>query len=216
MPLLINEMFWSLGQTMLTQCYSYRGLDAVAALNITNTVANLFNTVLFTLGTTVGIVIGNMLGAEEYDRAREACPQLMSLSVAACAVMGACLFVVAPYAPRLYNTSHEVMALSSGLMRVCACMLPIGALTNCSYWTLRAGGRTYITMLFDSVFSWVVFVPLAWILIHAVGMELLPAYLCVNLADVLKAVIGIILLAKGVWVHNIVKGGDAPPLPDSK
>lgn len=76
MPLLVNEMFWSLGMTMLTQCYSYRGLDAIAALNINSTVLNLFNTVIFTMGNTVGIIIGNLLGAEEYDRAEllpEAC-----------------------------------------------------------------------------------------------------------------------------------------------
>ena len=67
MPLLVNEMFWSLGMTMLTQCYSYRGLDAIAALNINSTVLNLFNTVIFTMGNTVGIIIGNLLGAELHD-----------------------------------------------------------------------------------------------------------------------------------------------------
>lgn len=206
MPLLVNEMFWSLGMTMLTQCYSYRGLDAIAALNINSTVLNLFNTVIFTMGNTVGIVIGNLLGAEEYNRARDYCPKLAALSCAASAAVGAVLFLVAPYAPRLYNTSHEIMTLAASLMRICACMLPVHAIVNASYWTIRAGGRTYITMLSDSVFTWAVSVSAAWVLIHKTGLPLVEAYLFVNLADLIKMAIGIVLLRRGIWVRNIVTG----------
>lgn len=191
---------------MLTQCYSYRGLDAIAALNINSTVLNLFNTVLFTMGNTVGIVIGNLLGAEEYDRARDYCPKLAALSCTASAAVGVVLFLIAPYAPHLYNTSAEIMALAASLMRICAVMLPIHAVVNAAYWTIRAGGRTYITMLSDSVFTWVVSVPIAWVLIHKTGMPLVGAYLCVNLADLIKMAIGITLLRRGIWVRNIVTG----------
>ena len=204
LPLLINEMFWSLGMTMLTQCYSYRGLDAVAAINICNTVGNLFNTVLFTMGNVVGIMLGNLLGAEEFDRARDTCRKLMALSVAACLVMGAGLFAAAGWTPRLYKTSPAIMALATGLMRVHAALMPMAALVNCSYWTLRAGGKTYVTMLFDSVFTWVVSVPVAWALIHLTGLDLLRVFLLVNLADVIKLVIGMILIHKGVWLQNLV------------
>ena len=204
LPLLFNEMFWSLGMTMLTQCYSYRGLGAVAAINICNTVGNLFNTVLFTMGNVVGIMLGNLLGAEQYDRARAACRQLIALSVAACLVMGAGLFAVAGWTPRLYRTSEEIRTLATGLMRVHAALMPMMAIVNCSYWTLRAGGKTYITMLFDSVFTWVVSVPIAWTLIHRTTLGLLPVFLLVNLADFIKIVIGMILLRRGVWLQNLV------------
>ena len=204
LPLLVNEMFWSLGMTMLTQCYSYRGLDAVAALNITSTVTNLFNTVLFTMGSVAGIVIGNMLGAEEYDRARSASTHLMALSFTACTLMGLGLLAAAPAAPRFYNTTPEIMVLASRLMRVCAVMLPLNALTNVEYWTIRAGGRTYITMLFDSVFTWVVLVPLAWMLIHRTALPLLSVYIFVSSSEILKTIIGMVLVRKGIWVQNIV------------
>ena len=204
LPLLVNEMFWSLGMTMLTQCYSYRGLDAVAALNISSTVSNLFNTVFFTMGNVAGIVIGNLLGAEEYDRARHASTHLMALSFAACTVMGAGLFFAAPVAPRFYNTTPEIMGLAANLMRVCAVMMPLVALTNVEYWTIRAGGRTYITMLFDSVFTWVVLVPLAWVLIHRTGLPMLSVYALVNASEILKTAIGLVLVKKGIWVQNIV------------
>ena len=210
MPLLVNEMFWSLGMTMLTQCYSCRGLDAVAALNINSTVLNLFNTVLFTMGNTVGIIIGNLLGAEEFDRARDYCPKLTALSCTASAAVGSVLFFVAPFAPRLYNTTPEIMTLAASLMRVGAVTLPVHAVVNAAYWTIRAGGRTYITMLSDSVFMWVVSVPIAWILIHKTLVPVAAAYLFVNLADLIKMVIGIVLLRRGIWVRNIVADRERP------
>ena len=83
-------------------------------------------------------------------------------------------------------------------------MMPLVALTNVEYWTIRAGGRTYITMLFDSVFTWVVLVPLAWVLIHRTGLPMLSVYALVNASEIIKTVIGLILVKKGIWVQNIV------------
>ena len=204
MPLLANEMFWSLGMTMLTQCYSYRGLEAVAALNISNTVSHLFMTVMFTMGNVVGIMLGNLLGAERFDKARENCPQLLTVGFLSSLVMGSLMLLAAPWTPRLYNTSPQIMELASGLMRISAIFMPVNALTNCSYWTLRAGGRTYITMAFDSVFTWVASVPIAWTLIHFTGWGLLGVNAMVNAADLIKLSVGMWLLHKGVWVNNIV------------
>lgn len=213
MPLLINETFWSLGMTMLTQCYSYRGLDAVAALNINSTVLNFFNTVLFTMGNVVGVILGNMLGAEEFDRAKNACPKLITISFLACAVMGGGLVAVAPLAPQLYNTSGTVMYIASCLLRVCGLMLPVHAIVNCSYWAMRAGGKTIITMLFDSVYTWVFSVPVAFCLIHFTTLDLITVYTIVNLVDFIKCTAGIILLRKGIWVHNIINAPNKEKLP---
>lgn len=63
MPLLINEALWSLGMAFLNQCYSVRGLDVVAAMNIATTLNNLASVVFLSMGNTVGIIIGQMLGA---------------------------------------------------------------------------------------------------------------------------------------------------------
>ena len=114
------------------------------------------------------------------------------------------MFAAAPVMPRLYNTSPEIMALATALMRVCAAMMPLIGLTNVEYWTIRAGGRTYITMLFDSVFQWVVLVPLAWSLIHRTALPLLSVYIAVSAAEIIKVSIGMVLVKKGIWLRNIV------------
>ena len=58
-PLLFNEALWAAGMAMLTQCYSVRGLNVVAGLNISNTINNVFNIVFIALGDSVAIVVGH-------------------------------------------------------------------------------------------------------------------------------------------------------------
>ena len=70
-PLLFNEALWAAGMAMLTQCYSVRGLNVVAGLNISNTINNVFNIVFIALGDSVAIVVGQLLGAGEMKKARE-------------------------------------------------------------------------------------------------------------------------------------------------
>ena len=62
-PLMLNETFWAGGVAILMQCYSVRGLNVVAAMNISNTISNLFNVVFIALGDSVAIIVGQLLGA---------------------------------------------------------------------------------------------------------------------------------------------------------
>lgn len=77
LPLTANECLWSAGVAMLTQCYSVRGLDVVAGLNISSTVVNLFNVLYIAFGSGVSVVIGQMLGANCLAEAKKAAPKLI-------------------------------------------------------------------------------------------------------------------------------------------
>ena len=65
LPLLVNELLWSSGMTVLNQCYSMRGLEVVSAVNISTTVSNLFFCAFFSMGNSIAIIIGQLLGAGE-------------------------------------------------------------------------------------------------------------------------------------------------------
>ena len=91
------------------------------------------------------------------------------------------------------------------LLTIVVCLqFGIMALTNCSYFTIRAGGRTGVTILFDSVYSWVVFVPVAMLLSHKTALGLVSMFALVQGLEGIKAVIGLWLVKKGIWVRNIV------------
>ena len=204
MPLLVNEFFWSSGMAVLLQCYSVRGLDVVAACNIASTVSNLFKVVFLSMGDAVAIMVGQALGANKVDEAKDTAWKLMATAVASNLVMGTLLFALSPVIPQIYNTEVHVRQMAMQMLWVVAATMPLYSIAHCCYFTLRSGGKTIITFIFDSGFTWGICVPVAWILANLTAMPILPLYLIVQALEFVKVVIGVYLVHKGVWVHNIV------------
>ena len=204
-PLIFNEVMWSLGTTMLVQCYSVRGLEAVSAMNISSTVSNLFFCAFFALGSAVSIIVGQLLGAGELKRAVDEDRKLIALAVAVCFLVGTLLFATAPLFPSVYNTTDSIKSLAASLLRVAAVMMPINAFIHMAYFTLRSGGKTIVTFLFDSVFVWGVSIPVAFVLSRFTGLPVLELYIIVQSLEFLKCIIGFIMLKKKLWVQNLTK-----------
>lgn len=204
-PLMVNEALWSSGQAVLMQCYSVRGLSVVAAFNISSTISNVFNVVFIALGNSVGIIIGQLLGAGKMEEAKDTVRKLMFFSVGGCAVIGICLSAFAPLFPMIYNTTEEIRGLATRFIIVSSACMPVYAFVNVAYFTLRSGGKTLVTFFFDSVYSWVVNIPLAYVLSRYTGMHIIPLYFICQFIDIIKCMIGYILIKKGVWMNKIVK-----------
>lgn len=203
-PLLVNEFLWSSGMAVLLQCYSVRGLDVVAACNIATTVSNLFKVVFLSMGNAVAIMVGQALGANDIERAKNCTWRLMTLSVGSNLIMATLLALFAPAIPNIYNTEPHVRQIATQLICVVAVMMPAYSFSHCCYFTLRSGGKTIITFLFDSVFTWCVNVPAAWLLAYKTGLGIVPLYFGVQALEMVKVVVGFVLVKKGVWIHNIV------------
>lgn len=203
-PLMINEIMWAAGMATLMQCYSIRGLDTVAAMNISSTISNLFNVVFIALGSAISIIVGQLLGAGKMEEAKDTDFKLIAFSVMSCMVIGGVLAIVAPLFPMLYNTSETVKELATWFLRIAALCMPIAAFVHAAYFTLRSGGKTIVTFLFDSVFLWGVSTPVAFMLSRYTDMYIVLLYLSVQLLDLIKCVIGFVLVKKGVWLNNIV------------
>ena len=204
MPLLINETLWSLGTAMLNQCYSTRGLAVVAGLNISSTVSNLFNVVFIALGSSIAIVVGQLLGAGKLEEAVDTDRKMIFFSVSSCFVVGMSMFLIAPLFPQIYNTSQDVRELATRFIRISSACMPLYAFMHASYFTLRSGGKTWITFLFDSVYIWVFNIPLAFVLTRFTGLYIVYVFLCCQLIEIFKCVIGFILLKKRIWVNDLV------------
>ncbi len=203
-PLFINEIFWSIAISTLFGIYSIRGLSVVAAFNISNTVVNLFNVASLSMGNAMGIIIGQLLGAGENEKARDNVRKLIFLSVMLSASIALIEIVAAPFIPLLYNTTSEVKMLATQFLRIAALHLPLSAFTACCYFTLRSGGRTIITIIFDSVSLWVVSIPVAIFLVTSTSIPIEQVYLVVLFCDLIKATLGLILVKKGIWIRNII------------
>ena len=205
-PLLANEALWSIGMSTLTAIYSLSGLTVVSALSITSTISNLFNVVFLSMGNAVSVMVGQALGADDYKGAKATVWKLIFFSVCTCFVMGTLLIVSSPYIPRLYSAvTQAVRDMASSMLVLSACAMPLHAFAHCSYFTLRSGGKTVITFLFDSGYTWVISVPVAFLLVKVIAAPILWTYGTVQMMDFIKCVLGFILLRKGVWIQNIAK-----------
>ena len=209
LPLLVNEFLWSGGMTTLNQCYSLRGLEVISALNISSTISNLFFCAFIAMGNAISILIGQLLGAGELERAVDEDRKLIAFSVVLSLLVGGIMAAVAPLVPQIYNTTDSVKALACDLLLVGAAMMPINAFTNACYFTLRSGGKTIITFIFDSAFLWVIAVPAAFVLSRFTPMPILPMYITVSLLDLIKCAVGYYLVKRRKWVNNIVSFEEA-------
>lgn len=203
-PLLINETLWSLGIFLLSQAYSLRGLNVVAGQGIANTINNCFNIAFIATGDAVAIIVGRLLGAGDMEKARDTDNKIIATSVMLGTTVGIIMFLTANLYPIPYNVTPEAKALGAMFIMVQALFYPKDAFLHTSYFTIRAGGKTVVTFLFDSVFMVVVSVPLAYCLSRFTSMNVIAIFAIVHAADLIKCVVGAVILKKGLWMKNIV------------
>lgn len=203
-PLFLNEFLWSLGVSVLTYCYSLRGSDVVTAMNISNTLNNLFSVFFLAIGNSVGILVGHLLGAGKLEEAKLTAYRIVAFSSMLCVVIGGALAATSGLFPQMYNTYPEIRALASKFIVVLGCFMPMNAYLHATYFTIRSGGKTLVTFLFDCCFMWVVTIPVAYVLAKFTALPIVPLYAVCTGIDLIKCTIGTVLMAKGMWLNNIV------------
>jgi putative MATE family efflux protein len=204
LPLMANELLWSGGMTILNQCYSLRGLEVVSAMNIYSTISNLFFSAFISTGNATTIMVGQLLGAGELDRAVDEDRKLIAFTVTLSFVLGGLMALTAPFFPRIYNTIPQVKQLATQILLISALFMPLHAFANSCYFTLRSGGKTVITFIFDSGVLWLISIPVAFVIGHYTRMPIVPFYTLVESLNLIKCLIGYVMIRQKKWVVNLV------------
>ena len=204
-PIFLNEFLWAGSLAAMTQCYSTRGLEIVAGINISNTLCNLLNVVFVALGSAVGILVGQTLGKSDYEQAKKDSFQLTGFTGVISIGLMIVLLLVSGVFPKLYDVTQEVRSYGTDFIMITALFFPVQGVLNALYFTLRSGGKTLITFLFDSVYSWCVTLPIAIFLCYYTSLPILVVYSVVQAADIIKVIVGYVLIRKGKWISNIVE-----------
>ena len=208
-PLMLNEMFWASGMAVIAQCYAVRGLEVVAAQNISSTITNLFNVVYIQLGGCISIVVGQLLGAGKVEEAKDADNKMIFFSVACCTGVAFIMIIVGRFFPAIYNTEETIKELATTFIAISASVMPICAFCHCTYFTLRSGGKTGITFLFDSVYTWVLVIPVAYALANWTTWSITTVFFLVSYMELIKAIIGFFMVKSDIWLQNIVNSKEA-------
>ena len=204
-PLMFNEMLWAVGMAVIAQCYAVRGLEVVAAQNISSTISNLFNIVYLQLGGCISIVVGQLLGAGRLEEARDKDNKMIFFCVFCCMGVSLIMIFAGRYFPMIYKTEDSIKELAGRFIMISALVMPLCAFSHASYFTLRSGGKTGITFLFDSVYTWVIVIPLATILAKHTALTIEMVFFFVSFTEIIKVTIGYFMIRSGIWLQNIVK-----------
>ena len=204
MPILFNELFWSLSVTIKNQCFSTRGLDVVTATNIAFTLQNLLSVAYFALSSAIAIMVGNLLGAGKLEEARDTDRKLLAFAVFTGGIMMCIQICLAPIFPAIYDdASNSAKDLATFIMVCYGLSMPLAALATSTYYTIRSGGLVFITMLFDSVYAWVLVTPVAALLAYFTNIPFTAMLPIVIIVENIKLVPGLILVNKGIWLKQI-------------
>lgn len=205
-PVIINEGFWSLGMTMYSAAYARISTEAVAAVQISNTVQNIFMVVFFGLGNACAVMIGNKIGADKNEIAIDYAKKYSILGPSLGILMGSALILSAPFILRFFNVSYSVrndaikVLFVLGIfmfIKVFNILLVVGI--------LRSGGDTRFSMFLEVGSVWLIGVPFAFL---GALVWRLPVYwvvVLVSLEEVVKASIGIPRVISKKWVKNVVE-----------
>ena len=204
LPLLLNEALWSLGMALVNQCYSFCGLDVVPALSISTTIYNLAAVVFRSLGNTVGILTGQMLGANrpKAEIRRDNLRQTVLCVASGCLFGGLCVALSSVF-PAIYNTTDSVRDLAKWLIIISSIAMPLQAYIFPAYFTLRAGGRVIETFLIDCGAIWILTLPIAFICSRFTSISILEIFTLCQCVDLLRCGVGFLLIKKGNWIQNL-------------
>ena len=202
-PLLTNEVLWSCGMAMLLKLYATRGADVITAYSVSGTVTDIFFSLFAGMAGATAILIGQRLGANKLDEARQHAYHLIFFSVVLAIIFGGMMFTSSFFIPNLYDLTPHTKELASNLIRVCGVLFWIYMVNTETYFILRSGGDTKATLLMDSCFMWGINIPIIAVIAYFTDFSIYVVYIAGQMTDLVKMGISVYFLRKEKWVKNL-------------
>ena len=204
-PLIANEVLWNLGMNVYFWCYARLDEASIPAVTIAEQCSMFAMVLAAGASSAVSVMIGTELGANRLAEAKSNCKKLLTLDV--CIGLTAALIcsLMAVVVPTIFPLSAELRQTATGITLAIALLSPLQFVYSFCFLCLRAGGDTRSAMLLDSVYMWVLPVPLAYLMGRFLPgqMPLITAVLIVQTLMYAKVVPALWTLKKGKWVRNI-------------
>lgn len=204
LPVIFNEIFWALGMVAYKIAYAKLGISAIAAINVTEAIGNLFFVALMGVSNATLIMIGIKIGEGETATAHHYARRFILTSIAIGLSMGLFEALFAPSFTRLFNISDAVRTLAVTCLYIHASLLTIRSINIVIIvGILRSGGDTRYSMFAELFGVWAVGVPLAFLGSTVLNLSITGLYLLVGMEEVTKMFIGLARVKGGKWVNDL-------------
>ena len=203
-PLLINNLAWGIGFSMYSVIMGHLGTDAVAANGIANISKNLVVCFCLGLGNAGSIIVGNRLGADRLQEAKEAGGTLTRTAIIAGIVSGLVLIALSPFITKMVDLTPTAREYLQKMLLICSYYIA-GKSVNCMTigGIFAAGGDSKFGMLCDSVTLWCITVPLGCICAFILKLPVMVVYFVLNLDEIIKLPVVYKHYKKYKWIKNL-------------
>lgn len=205
-PVIINELLWGMGMAAVTAIIGWMGTEFNAAYTVCSVLGQLLSVAFNGAGSATAVIIGNTVGAGQYQLARQRANKLLFISILL--GMGTSIVVLLLRGPilSLYNMSAQTMAYAYQIMGVVAALSTFQAISMVAIvGILRGGGDSRYAAIADVVPLWMVAIPLGYLAGHVWGWAVPAVYAMLRFDVVLKASITLPRLLKGGWVKDVTR-----------
>lgn len=202
--LFINELLFTSSLILIFKAYSTRGIVAITALNVAQIIARYI--LIFTngTGTASAILVGNNLGADNYEEAEKNANYLMGYVMIAGTIVMFILLILSLFIPNVYTAfSQETKDLLKWMIIVFAISAPIQVFTRVPFFVLRAGGRVREILILDALFMWVVKIPLAFGLAYLTDLHVIWLLVAVESTRILNGFISMYFFNQKKWLNKL-------------
>jgi len=204
LPVIVNELLWSLGITVQSVIFARTNTDAIAAFNITNTVSQLTWVIFIGLGNGAAVLIGKKIGEGSEAEARDYASRITLFAPLVAAGIAVFLIPLSWTLPYLFNVNANVFAIISVMFIILTVSYPFRAFNMAMVIGVsRAGGDTVFCMVYDIFFMWILALPLAAAASFVFHAPVWIIYLCLASEEPLKMLIGLARLRSGKWLNNV-------------
>lgn len=203
-PLLINNLAWGIGFSMYSVIMGHLGTDAVAANGIANISKNLVVCFCLGLGNAGSIIVGNRLGADRLQEAKEVGETLTKTAIIAGIVSGLVLIALSPFITKMVDLTPIARGYLQKMLLISSYYIA-GKSVNCMTigGIFAAGGDSKFGMLCDSVTLWCIIVPLGCICAFILKLPVMVVYFVLNLDEIIKLPVVYKHYKKYKWIKNL-------------
>jgi putative MATE family efflux protein len=204
LPVILNELFWSLGITTYNAIYGHMGTESIAAMNIMSPIEQMAFVVFIGLSNATSVLVGNRIGAGKEDEAYLYAGRSLVLGAFGGMLMGIIVALVKAPVLTWYNVSPEVVQNTSRILIVVSLFVWI-RINNMTIvvGVLRAGGDTKFSLFLDGIIIWIVGVPLAALGAFVFHLPVYFVYLCAMSEEVTKWILGMYRYRSRKWINNL-------------
>jgi len=204
LPVILNEFFWALGMTAYKIAYSKMGINPIAAVNVTESIGNLFFVAMIGVSNATLIMIGVKIGEGKMTLAKIYAKRFILTALGVGIAAGAFEALFASTFASLFNITQQVRQMAIYCLYVNALLLPIKSMNmSIIVGILRSGGDTRYSMFAEMFGVWAVGVPLAFFGSMVLHLDIWNLYLLLGLEEATKLVIGLIRIKKGSWINDL-------------